>query len=235
MPAPEAILIDLDDTIIDDNGCVDSCWHDAVTEAASSLNGFGVQDLRAAIDRQAAWYWSDPARHRAGRLDLRACTASIVAEAFAPLGISDASMARRTAEHYRDLREERAQLFPGALTTLDHLRSLGCKLGLMTNGAGPAQRAKLERFGLTGYFEHIVIEGEFGAGKPDERVFQSLLSVLRVDSSKTWAVGDNLDFDVRAAMRLGIFGVWVNPLEAGSEDGHPAPDRVISSIEQLIE
>jgi putative hydrolase of the HAD superfamily len=231
MRTPEAVLIDLDDTILDDSGCVEVCWNDAVAEAAVRLSGVSPQDLRAAIDRQASWYWSDAERHRTGRLDLRFCTRSIVTEAFAELGIADTNLAHQTSDLYRDLREERAELFPDAIETLNTFRDAGVRLGLMTNGAGPAQRAKLERFGLTSYFDHVVIEGEFGCGKPDERVFHSLLSALRVAPEKTWAVGDNLEFDVLAPMRLSIHGIWVN--RASEQHNGGLPDRIIGSLAEL--
>ena len=37
------------------------------------------------------------------------------------------------------------------------------------------QRDKIERHRLAGFFDVIVIEGEFGAGKPDEVVYRHAL------------------------------------------------------------
>jgi putative hydrolase of the HAD superfamily len=231
---PAAILIDLDDTIIDDFGCVDACWNDACAEAARFISGLDPALLRRTIEREADSYWSDRTKNRIGRLDLRAATRGVVERAFASLGIDNIPTAHRISDMYRDLREERARLFPGALETLDHLRTAGVALGLMTNGAGPPQRAKLERFGLTGYFDHIVIEGEFGVGKPHESVFRTLLSALSADPSSTWAVGDNLEFDVIAPMDLGLFGIWVNARQRGLPEGAAKPDRVITGLSELV-
>lgn len=233
-PSPCAILLDLDDTIIDDSGCVDECWNDACAEAMRLLPGIDSAVLRATIDRKADAYWSDPEKNRVGRLNLRSATRGIVERAFASLGMTDSAVAHHVAELYRDLREERARLFPGAIETLDRLYSAGVALGLMTNGAGPAQRAKIERFGLADYFDHIVIEGEFGVGKPHKSVFRTLLSTLSADPASTWAVGDNLPFDVLAPMEIGIFGVWVDSRARGLPDGSPTPDRVINGLSELI-
>jgi putative hydrolase of the HAD superfamily len=231
---PKAILLDLDDTIIDDSGCVDECWADACAEAERLVAGVKAGPLQQTIASYASWWWADPERNRVGRLDLRMATGRIVAESFHQLGCGDAQTAQAIANRYRDLREERARLHDGALQTIAWLQSNGVRLGLMTNGAGAAQRAKIARFGLAPYFGHIVVEGEFGAGKPDRRVFQSLLSALQVDPTDTWAVGDNLEADVFGAMDLGIFGIWVDGRGRGLPDGlSRQPGRVITALTEL--
>ena len=232
---PRAILIDLDDTLLDDTSNVDACWDDACAAAAPRLPGVSVGRLRAEIDKLTSWYWSDPKRHRAGRLDLRAVRHHIIELVFAELGIDDNGLARDLAEMYRQLREERAHMFPGATDALERLRAEGVRLGMMTNGAADAQRAKIERFGLGPYFDHIVIEGEFGAGKPDRRVYDTLLSALDVTPGDAWAIGDHLEFDVLAPMQLGLHGIWVDPHNAGL-DGHPGrPHRIVSAFTEIVE
>ena len=233
---PRAILIDLDDTLLDDTSNVDSCWADACAVARAQPPGIDITRLRAAIDQQNAWFWSDPERHRTGRLDLRGSTRTTLERVFVKLGVDDVNLAHEVAEKYRDLRQERSTLFPGATDALDRLRAEGVRLGMMTNGAADAQRTKIERFGLARHFDHIVIEGEFGAGKPDRRVYDTLLSALDVTPGDTWAIGDNLEFDVLAPMQLGLHGIWVDPRNKGL-DGHSGspPNRVVSAFTEIVE
>jgi putative hydrolase of the HAD superfamily len=231
---PAGILIDLDDTILDDSGTVEGCWTDACAEAGLRIPGLDVEALRIEIRAQADGWWSDASRHESGRLDLRAASREIVREVFDRMGY-DVALAADVANHYRDLREERARLLPGAIETLEWLRARGVRLGLMTNGGGPSQRAKIERFRLAGHFQHIVIEGEFGCGKPDRRVFESLLAALRVEASETWAVGDNIEVDVFGAMDVEIHGIWVDASGRGLPAGTTRrPDRVITSLSELV-
>ena len=232
---PRAILIDLDDTLLDDTSYADGCWADACAVAESRLPGVDINHLRAAIDRQSSWFWSDPERHLTGRLDLRRNTRAILEQVFAKLSIGDTDLAHEVAETYRDLREERSTLFPGATDALDRLRAEGVRLGMMTNGAAAAQRAKIERFGLGHYFDHIVIEGEFGAGKPDRRVFEALLSALGAAPEDAWAVGDNLEFDVLAPMQLGLHGIWVDLWGTGVDGRPDRPHRIVSAFTEIIE
>ncbi len=231
MNLPRAILIDLDDTILDDGGSTESCWTDACA-AAEAEHGFERGRLKAAIKEYASVWWSDDSRHRRGRLDLRAATTEIVTEALIRLGHGTAT-AGAIANHYRDLREERVVLFDGALDTLAWLRERGVGLGMMTNGAGPAQRAKIERFKLAEHFAHIVIEGEFGAGKPQRAVYETLLRELDVSPADTWAIGDNLRWDVYPPMEMGMHGIWVDPADRGVPVDWWEPDRIVRTLSDL--
>ena len=40
-------------------------------------------------------------------------------------------------------------------------------LGVITNGDGPSQNAKLDALGIRGYFKVVITGGEFGVQKPD--------------------------------------------------------------------
>lgn len=231
MQLPKAILIDLDDTILDDGGCTESCWTDACADAATR-HGFEAERLKSAIKAYASEWWGDDDRHRRGRLDLRAATTEIVTEALTRLSY-DAAAAVVIANHYRDLREARAVPFVGAIETLAWLRERGVKLGMMTNGAGPAQRAKIERFELAAHFEHIIIEGEFGVGKPHPKVYETLLRELGVSPADTWSIGDNLRRDVYPAMEMGMHGIWVDASDRGVPVDWREPDRVVRSICEL--
>ena len=67
---PDAVLLDLDDTILDDSGHAARCWVEACAAHASELDGLDPTVLLEAIERVRTWYWSDAERHRMGRLDL---------------------------------------------------------------------------------------------------------------------------------------------------------------------
>lgn len=234
MQLPRAILLDLDDTILDDGGTVEGCWIDACAEAGVRDPNLDVEALRRNVRAQADAWWSEASRNQRGRLDLRAATREIVRDVFEQLGY-DVTLAADVADHYRDLRDERISLFEGAIETLEWLRAQDVRLGLMTNGGAAPQRAKVERFGLARYFEHIVIEGEFGCGKPDRRVFEDLLSALGVEPDEAWAIGDNLHADVFGAMDMGIHGIWLDRAGNGVPEGAGrTPDHVMRALHDLM-
>lgn len=234
MNLPRAALIDLDDTILDDSGQADACWHEACALASNSA-GIEAQALFETIARQREWFWSDPERHREGRLDLRAATRQIVRQAFAELGLDQPEMTAAIAETYRDLRQERMRLFPGAVEALERLRARDIRLGMITNGSAAGQRAKIERFGLAPYFDCIVVEGEFGLGKPHPQVYEAALRALGSAPDQAWSAGDNLEWDVGAPQRLGVHGVWVDYRRGGLPAGTPVrPDRIIHALSELL-
>jgi putative hydrolase of the HAD superfamily len=231
---PRAALIDLDDTIIDDTGSMEACWLQSAEEAASRLDGIDATTLLEAIEVKRSWFWSDPERHRVGRLDLRAATRGIVQEALVSLGVEQPDLGAEIAERYRDLREERLSLFPGALDALERLRAAGVRLGMVTNGSAPSQRAKIERFGLAPYFDCILIEGEFGQGKPHAAVYQHVLAQLDSEPRDAWCVGDNLEWDVGAPQAIGVFGIWHDVRREGLPGDTPVtPDRIVHSLSEL--
>ena len=236
MRLPEAIIFDLDDTIVDDSGDVAACWAQACAEGVAQLGGLRPAVLMAAIERERDWYWADPARHREGRLDLRATSSRIVVQALERLGFPEPELGRLIANRYRDLREERISLTPRAIETLEHFRNRGVRLGMATNGSAVGQRGKIERFGLAPYFEQIVIEGEFGVGKPHREVYEALFEALGAAPEKTWSVGDNLEWDVGGPQSFGAYGIWVDVAGAGlPESAGVRPDRIIRSIAELVE
>lgn len=229
------ILFDLDDTILDFSGGADFCWRAVCAEASAQRPELSAGPLRTAIAETAAVFWSDPGRHRAGRLDLRAATAAIVGQALRGSGVADPAMARRMADRYRDLREEHLALLPGAEETLICLRREGFRLGLVSNGDAVGQRSKVDRFGLARYFSYIGIEGEVGVGKPDPAAYRAALRALGCAPGSAWMVGDNFEWDVAAPQRLGLRAVWVDPRGQRAPDGAPGgADHVVAGIAELI-
>ena len=231
---PHAVLLDLDDTILDDTGGVVSSWREACVSQQSSMNGLAPEVVFDAIDRLREWYWSDPERHRIGRLDLGWARGEVVRLALQDIGVDDPDLARRIGDSYHALRDQSIKPFDDAVATVKWLGEQGCRLALLTNGGSQAQRDKINRFGLASLFDSILVEGEVGFGKPDPRIYTRALSELRVAAAETWMVGDNLEWDVAGPQRAGIAGIWIDACGRGLPSGHQVrPDRIISRLAEL--
>lgn len=230
----QALLVDLDDTVINYGGSTEASWRAVCLGATREVPGLEADVLFAVIDRIRNWYWSDPERHREGRADLRAASCRIIQQALVELGYDRPTLARAMADRYRDLRDESLHLFPGAVEALERLRGRGVRLGLVTNGTAADQRAKIERFDLARHFDHIQIEGEFGCGKPDPRVYHAAMDALRLRPEETGFVGDNLEWDVAAPQRLGLYAIWIDATRRGLPDGTPVrPHYIVHSLAEL--
>jgi len=231
---PRAVLLDLDDTILDDSGNVAHCWREACFAYAGELGAVAPGALLESVERTRAWFWSDPDRHRSGRLDLDAARREIVRASLASFGVDAPELAAKISDHYREQRHLGLEPLADAIETVRWLRESGCRLALLTNGAAAAQRGKVERFQLAGFFDLILIEGELGYGKPDARVYQTALRELGVQPNECWMAGDNLEWDVAAPQRLGIYAIWIDRGGEGLPPGSKVrPDRVIRSLSEL--
>lgn len=238
-----AVLLDLDDTILDNHAGLAEVWDRVSAELASRLGDVSPQAVRAELEAASEWYWADDERHRRGRLDMAGSRRTVVARVLETLGRPDPRLAEEVTALYCELRDAAYAPFPGALEALARLRARAPALGLVTNGAAEAQRAKIERFRLAAWFDVIAIEGEVGAGKPDPRHFGHALAALDADPAATLMAGDNYQCDVVGALALGMHAVWIDrrrrvaPPIAGAAPAAapPRPHRTLASFVELVE
>lgn len=229
----KAMLLDLDDTLLDYSGGVDDSWANAC-RACCAPDGVDATRLIEALRPTRRWFWDDPLRHKTERTDMPGAWRKIVAYALERLGPPDEALADAIARDYAARRRERMRLFPDALACLDRLRGRGLGLALVTNGDARQQRYKIERWDLARYFDAIVIEGEFGTGKPDEVVYRHALGKLGVAPTDAAMAGDHLEFDVDAPQRLGLRGVWIDREGHGvPPDSAVLPWRIVRSLDEL--
>ena len=233
---PKAILFDLDDTIISFDGGVDYAWEKTCESFVESENTpFNVTELLESIKKIRNWYWSDPERHRAGRMNMIKARRKIVKAALDELHFFDEDKAYKMADNYSKMQEELISLFPKSIETLEKLSALGVRMVLITNGTSENQRRKINKFCLSGFFEYCLIEEEIGFGKPDTRIFKIALQKLDLNAEEVWMVGDNLVWDIEAPKKVGIFAVWNDFRRKGvPKDSTIIPDRIISDISELI-
>jgi putative hydrolase of the HAD superfamily len=230
-----ALLVDLDDTLLDYTGGVDECWLEACA-AVAAPGGMDPALLSAAIARARRWFWSDVGRHRRERTDMLGAWRKIAAHALGEFGASDEALAAAIALDFAERRWKRMELFAGVPETLGRLRERGVALALVTNGDRTHQRRKIEQHDLARFFDVILIEGEFGAGKPDEAVYRHVLAALGVTAREAWMVGDNLEWDVAGPQRLGLRGIWVDVQGQGLPAASPVvPDRIIRAFPEIVD
>jgi putative hydrolase of the HAD superfamily len=108
------------------------------------------------------------------------------------------------------------QTLGAAQALLEALRARGIKTGVILNSwpdPGRVLRGDIERAGLTGLLDTIVISSEVGMRKPDPGIFRLALEQLDVEPHDAMFVGDRLGTDVQGAANLGMTTVqalWFN-------------------------
>jgi putative hydrolase of the HAD superfamily len=235
---PAAMLIDMDETILSAYGKPEKAWLAVAEEFTTELGPLTPAEVSAAVAAAGKAFWDTADAH--WRLKLNEARYIVVANGFATLADAgrptmDQDFCIRMADRFNAYRDENMQLFPGAHDAIDALKARGVKLALVTNGAGPVQRAKIVRFALEHRFDHIQIEGEHGFGKPEERAYLHAMEALGVTARDTWMVGDNLEWEVVTPQRLGIYAIWIDAHGDGLPEGSTIkPDRIIRSLTELL-
>ncbi|TSB47090.1 HAD family hydrolase [Alkalicoccobacillus porphyridii] len=126
------------------------------------------------------------------------------------IGIDDEHLAKELSERFPLERRKHPFVYEETFAVLDQLRD-EYQLLLITNGSPDLQNIKLELTPeLVPYFDHIVISGAYGKGKPDKGIFEHALSLMELDKDEVMMVGDNLMTDILGAERAGIASIWVN-------------------------
>jgi putative hydrolase of the HAD superfamily len=235
---PRAMLIDMDDTILSAYGRPEIAWNKVAAEFVGELAPLAPDVVATALLASARSFWSKA--EPIWRIKLAEARRLTVKGGFTALAAAGHrtlpdDLADRIADRFTTYREEEMFVFPGAHEAIDAFKALGIKLALVTNGNADMQRAKVERFALGHRFDHIQIEGEHGFGKPEERAYLHAMAALGVTAAETWMIGDNLEWEVEAPQRLGIYAIWIDVHGDGLPPGSTIkPDRIIRSLTELV-
>jgi HAD superfamily hydrolase (TIGR01549 family) len=119
------------------------------------------------------------------------------------------------------------QLVVGAAELLTALRAKGLMIGIVTNNSVDEQVGKIRSLNVERLIDHLVISEEVGFGKPDERIYSVALARAGLKAEEAVMVGDHWENDIVAASRAGIRGVWFNRKRL------QMPDAVASEIYSL--
>ncbi len=230
---PSAIFFDMDGTILDWQTGMEETWLASIER--HNEGSYDATEMYELVCKRRDWFWQDPDRAKTGRMDLTEASRVIVRHAFEDAGLKTFDVANRIGDYYRAGRRESIAPYPGAIATVEAIRARGIQLALITNGEAANQRRSVTKFNLEAHFHCIVIEGEFGVGKPDERVFRHALEATDSTPDTTWMVGDSLAADIAPAVELGLHAVWVDETRAGLPSNAPVkPHRIIRAITELV-
>lgn len=232
----KAILFDLDDTLLWDDRSVKEAFEAVGKEAARAIPSIRPAQLEEAVRREArALYQSyetfpftqmigiNPFEGLWGHFTsgeqpefrkLQQLVPDYRAESWTrglqALGVDDRELGYRLGEMFAAERRARPIVYEETFPVLDRLKGR-YKLLLLTNGSPDLQREKLQGVPkLSGYFDHIVISGEFGEGKPAPSIFQYAMDLLGIESHEGVMVGDKLTTDILGSNRVGMRNVWLN-------------------------
>ena len=208
MRTTEAVLFDLDDTLIDYQY---SRRHGlrAVQELLPGLAPVPLAELELVHDRQLHANFLRTLDGSLSGDDARSERIQGVCHHYG-LQPSAKTVSEAAAAYVRE-KESNLHLTPGVPGLLDALRRRGMKIGVVTNGRSTKQRRKLEHFDIRpDDLDALAISEEVGKTKPHPAMFQHALASLRAAPEHVTMIGDSWENDVLGALGSGIAAVWLN-------------------------
>ncbi|MBL8415840.1 MAG: HAD family hydrolase [Propionivibrio sp.] len=137
------------------------------------------------------------------------------------------------AETYRAASRFRLHLYPGVDSTIRQLHR-NYRLAVVSDAQTAYAIPELNAVGLSGYFDPIIVSGDYGYRKPDERVFTAALNAMGMDASEVLYVGNDMHCDVYGAKRLGIRTVFFKSNQGHHEMEGVEPDYIIYHFPELL-
>ncbi len=95
------------------------------------------------------------------------------------------------------------------IPTLEEIKSMGYKIGIITNSKSETQNCKIDLIGVRPFCDEIIISGDTPYEKPQGEIFQLMAEKLGVETSEMMYVGDHPRNDVDASRKAGCTPVWV--------------------------
>jgi putative hydrolase of the HAD superfamily len=229
-----ALLLDVDDTLIDTRAAMVAAGQAAVTQLWPQV---GVEAQHAA----GVHFHGDPSgffgRFTRGEISFEQMRAARVADLLESFSLSAVEEVNsRFEEVYSAAFAANVRLFEDVLPLLEAADATRIRIGLLTNSSSQYTQQKLEITGLSGLFASVATRDSLGFGKPDPRAFHHACRLLRSDPAETIYVGDDIEIDAIAACSAGLCAVWLRREPADPADAVRAGAReipVVTSLSQV--
>ncbi|MEU5193631.1 HAD family hydrolase [Streptomyces scabiei] len=222
-PDFDAILFDIDDTLVATQSGWELALHAACRDAARYA-GATVDPARLAVSYQdtSGALWADYNRVLAPLGSLDAIRRHVWKEALAACGLHLTSGQLHSLALDFGIRQLDTMHPDPRLVQLLHRLASYVPLAIISNGPTALQRQKLIRSGLDGLFDPVLCGLDDGVRKPDPHLYWRGCSTLNTPPGRCLYVGDDWTNDIAGAHQAGLHPIWIQtdgiPPHAG-----PAP------------
>ncbi|WP_203364453.1 HAD-IA family hydrolase [Bacillus sp. REN10] len=253
----KAVFFDLDDTLLNDRKSIQTAFDITCQELAEQygIDAITIEEhVRAAAREQYETYsffpitvqiginpfeglwgnFGDVHHHQFRQMGEQISDYQLKSweNGLKKLGIETA--AAWAKERFREVRRQSPFVYEETFQVLDTLKDKGYRLLLLTNGAPSLQLEKLTMTPeLVPYFEHIVISGNVGFGKPDPVIFEHALRLMDLSPQDVVMVGDNLSTDILGATRMKMDSVWIDHKD-GKHVEEAKPTYTVNKLQELL-
>ena len=117
---------------------------------------------------------------------------------------------------------------------LAELNERGMPWGIVTNGDPDRQRGKIRGADLDRLARFIIVSGEMGYEKPDQRIFRDALEATGLTApERVLFVGDTPTADIDGAKRFGMQAAWVRREAETIRRVLQPPDHVLDHVTEV--
>ncbi len=161
-----------------------------------------------------------------------------IARAFAMAGLpTDAATVRRAEAVFFEPEVRISRLYPGAIDTLERLRGMGLRIGMISNATSHDLILDIAaRHRIAEYFDPLVSSAGVGWVKPHPEIFAHVLEVWAVPARAAVMIGDTLRADIAGADAVGMRSILVdiepNPANA-TFNGPAAPTARVAALGEI--
>lgn len=217
----KAVLFDLDDTLVDQEGASRAALLDWLPELGLDLDD--PEELVAAWGAVSAEAFERYGRREITFLDQR----RVRVREFLGADASD-DEADELFSGYLSRYERSWTAFDDALPALRRVRDAGLVVALLTNGDAYQQRLKLDRTGLAEHLDVVVASDDLPAGKPDPRAYAAACEILGLAPGDVLMVGNDVEKDYQGALDAGLGAVLLD-----RHDRHPEVEGRIRTLDEV--
>lgn len=137
------------------------------------------------------------------------------------------------AQLYRGISRNRLQLYPGVKKVLDELRPV-YRMALVSDAQPCYALTEMKAMGLDGYFDPVIISANYGFRKPDKRLTEKALDIMKLMSAEVICVGNDMYRDIYGANRLGIKTIFVDSNQGDKYHENVTPDYIAHQFEDVL-
>lgn len=102
------------------------------------------------------------------------------------------------------------KLYDGVIDLLDTLKARGKRIYLLSNAQRKFTENELNMFGLTEYFDGIVISSDEECSKPDRHYYDALINRYGLNRSETIMIGNDYISDIKGAKDSGLKSLYIH-------------------------
>jgi putative hydrolase of the HAD superfamily len=141
-------------------------------------------------------------------------------------------LAKILAQLYRAISRKRLQLYPDVKRVLDGLRP-HYRMALICDAQPCFALPEMKAVGLDGYFNPIILSGFYGFRKPDRRLVEMSLDIMKLTPPEVICVGNDMYRDIYGVRQMGIKTIFFDSNQGAKSYENVAPDYIAPRFEDV--